>query len=117
MNLYGLHSTPEVLNNYDESFKVPAIAWEIIKQSDTQAKRKKYERYIKYDGEIAVDYALRYLSKERFKEAEPHIMKNPYWASVYAHHIIKGRWPEAENAIKQDPNIWKFYKMDFGMNK
>jgi len=116
MNLYKLHSKPETLLNYENNYKVPAIAWDIIKRTKTQEERQKYEQYIKYDGEIAIDYALRYLGRERFIAAEPYIMKSPGSASLYAHHIIKGRWLEAEDIIKQDPRIWKFYKIDFGMN-
>ena len=115
MNLYNLHTNPDQLDGYEESYKIPDNAWDIIKRTKTQEERRKYEQYIKYDGEIATDYALRYLSKNRFKEAEPYIMKKPDWASIYAHHIIGGRWLEAEKYIKQDPSVWKFYKMDFGI--
>lgn len=36
----------------------------------------------------------------RWPEAEEHIKKDPNWAYQYAAHIIKGRWPEAEDTIK-----------------
>ena len=116
MNLYNLHTNPEALLNYENNYKVPVIAWDIIKRTKTQEEREKYEQYIKYDTEISIDYALRYLGRERFIAAEPYIMKSPADASSYAHHIIKERWLEAEQYIKQDPSVWKFYKMDFGMN-
>lgn len=41
--------------------------------------------------------------KGRWPEAEPYIMKDPYWALSYAVKFIGGRWPEAEPYIMQDP--------------
>jgi hypothetical protein len=32
---------------------------------------------------------------------------------MYARDFIKGRWPEAEETIKQDSTAWKRYKRYF----
>ena len=35
--------------------------------------------------------------------------KDPRWAYWYALEVIKGRWPEAEEYIKKDPEIASYY--------
>ena len=53
-------------------------------------------------------YAL-YVLKGRFIEAEPYIMKSPYYAAMYARDIFKGRWVEAEFYIMKDVCSWDAY--------
>ena len=48
----------------------------------------------------------------RWPEAEPIIMKSPYYAYRYAYYVIKGRWPEAESSIMKDPLYIYFYAKD-----
>jgi hypothetical protein len=55
-----------------------------------------------HDVKIAKRYA-HHVIKGRWPEAEPYIMYNPKVASYYAADVIKGRWPEAEPYIMKDP--------------
>lgn len=41
--------------------------------------------------------------KGRYPEAERVLVNDPQWACFYARDIIKGRWPEAEAAIVKSP--------------
>ena len=52
--------------------------------------------------EHAYCYAIDVI-KGRWKEAEEFIKQNPEFAYIYAKDLIKGRWIEAEEFIKQDP--------------
>ena len=51
---------------------------------------------------LAYHYA-RAVLKGRWPEAEEAIAKDPRAAYEYANHVIKGRWPEAESVIATDP--------------
>ena len=55
------------------------------------------------EAEKAYFYAERRMV--RFPEGEAVIATDPYWAYMYARHIIGGRWPEGEATIAKDP-IW-----------
>ena len=46
----------------------------------------------------------------RYPPIEPYIKQNAYYAYYYAQDVIKGRWPEGEDAIKQDAAYWDKYK-------
>ena len=59
------------------------------------------------DPHDAYFYAEEKLRMGRFPEGEAAIAKDPYWAYMYARHIIKGRWPEAEATIATDPG-WAY---------
>ena len=50
--------------------------------------------------------------KGRWPEAESTIMEDPYWAYCYARDVIKGRWPEAEPTIMQNPQKAYWYAKD-----
>ena len=58
-------------------------------------------------AEWAYWYAL-YVIRDRWPEAEPVIMADPYWTYCYALDVVKGRWPEAEPVIMMDPK-WAYY--------
>jgi hypothetical protein len=58
------------------------------------------------DAERAYYYA-REVIQGRWAEAEPLIMKDPYWAYLYAKHVIRGRWAEAEPYVMKDPE-WAY---------
>lgn len=63
-------------------------------------------------------YAFRYardILKARWSEAEPYIMKHPHQAYLYAYYIIKSRWVECEPYMKTDENEWWWYKVRFGI--
>jgi hypothetical protein len=60
-------------------------------------------------------YALE-LIKGPWPEAEPYIMKHPFWAYRYAIFLLKKRWPEAEPYIKNgDIRSWGYYKGYFNI--
>ena len=69
------------------------------------------EPYIMKDPYYALEYA-RDIIKGRWPEAEPYIMKDPWAADWYARDIIKGRWPEAEPYIMKDPRCALVYARD-----
>ena len=72
---------------------------------------QKFKQYLenkninkKPSGNARQDYEYaRDVIKGRWKEAEPIIMKDPYYAYLYAYYVIKGRWPEAEPTIIKSP--------------
>ena len=55
-------------------------------------------------SELASEYSGRWL------EAEPHIIKHPKAAALYAKNNIKNRWPEAEASIMSDPQAAAIYQ-------
>ena len=60
------------------------------------------------DPQSAYCYAFCVI-KGRWVEAEEFIKQDPVWAYYYACEIIKGRWIEAEEIIKQDPGCAYHY--------
>ena len=50
--------------------------------------------------------------KGRWPEAEPIIMEDPNYAYLYAKDVIKGRWPEAEPTIKEYPQWACWYALN-----
>ena len=63
---------------------------------------KREESQIMKNLRAATDYATNVIHG-RWPEAEPYIMKDAGWPSVYyAKNFIKGRWPEAEPYIMKD---------------
>lgn len=69
------------------------------------------ETYIKRLPSAAKQYAVSILAKDpkwphprgRWPDAEPFIMKDPYFACRYAADVIGDRWPEAEPYIMKSP--------------
>ena len=108
MDLYELHSRPEELYGYNQRYKIPSIALEIIQDDESRTDLLKY--IIKSPTEAF------YYSKDvidgRWLEAEPYIMKSPGNAVWYARDIIRGRWEEAEPYIMTDPEWWDTYLGD-----
>jgi hypothetical protein len=58
---------------------------------------------IKIMPEHAYQYAYKIIGA-RFIEAEPYIMKDPFYGLMYAQYVIRGRWIEAEPVIIK--NTW-----------
>ena len=46
------------------------------------------------------------------KNLEPFIIKNPYYAYLYARDIIKGRWLKAESIFIKDSHYAYFYALE-----
>ena len=63
--------------------------------------------YAKTNPQWAYNYA-REVIKGRWPEGEEAISKDPYWAYSYAVDVVGGRWPEGEKTISKDPE-WAFY--------
>jgi len=58
----------------------------------------------------ACSEALRELKGfDSFEDARKNCNTGPYYAYWYAMEVIKGRWPEAENVIKSDPDSAYLY--------
>lgn len=66
---------------------------------------------IKKDAECACLHAR--ITDTRWPEAEPYIMKNPYFAYIYATYVMQERWLEAESMIESDDYWWMRYKKEF----
>ena len=113
MNLYSLHSNPEVLHGFDIApYKLPAVAY--IHAMNNPKLRPKLEPIIMKDPEYVFLYA-HYVLKRRWPEAEPYIMKDPASATHYAEHVLKRPWPEAEPYIMKDP-YHAFWYADIVLN-
>lgn len=102
MNLYKFHSDPESLEHHDEAHQmVPKLIVDHIGIFPKDLSPAQI-RAISKDPEYAYRYAYFRLGRQRWPEAEQHIMKDPEYARIYAQRIIKGRWPEAEPYIFKD---------------
>ena len=53
-----------------------------------------------------------FVIKARWPEAEEVIRQDAEWAYCYAYDVIKGRWPEAEEVIRQDAEWAYCYARD-----
>ena len=101
MNLYDLHSNPKELHGFDIApYKMPDFAYELAKKNPDL--RLKLEPVIMKDSWYAYLYALIIL-KRPWPEAEPYIIKNLYHAYLYTLNVLKRPWPEAEPYITKDP--------------
>lgn len=97
MNLFNLHTSPELLKHHDLAYeKIPFLAWE--KHVGDERQIRKREHLWAREADKAVMYAMHFLHG-RFKKGEPAILKDSFWARVYANEVIKGPWPEAEDII------------------
>ena len=63
------------------------------------------------DPGYAYDYAMDVI-KGRWPEGEEAISKEPAYAYYYIKDFIKGRWPEGEEAISKDSQWAYFYARD-----
>jgi hypothetical protein len=67
------------------------------------------EKIIAQDANDAYRYAYEVLGR-RFRLGEPRILgSNPHIAFDYVVHVIKNRWPVAENLIKMNASRWARY--------
>ena len=89
MNLYEYHSTPSLLDEYDNRITIIP--------------------------ELAYNYASE--TNQRFLAGERAVMKDPEWAYWYAIGIIKCRWEAAEPTIMKDSFYWTLYKKHIGIQE
>ena len=110
LNLYKYHTKPEKLDQYENRLTiVPELAYKYA--VETNQRFEAGERAIMKDPYYAYLYALNII-EGRWREAEPYIMKDPDYAIQYARDIIKGRWPEAEPYIMNNPYYAYWYARD-----
>ena len=64
-----------------------------------------------FNAEQAYRYAY-YAIGGRWPEGEEAIKNEPLWAYHYTRFIINGRWPEGEEVIKNDPGYAYRYARD-----
>jgi hypothetical protein len=78
-------------------------------------RRKKMTNWPELESIIIADQAFGLMNlyaeavNKRVPVFEPYMVDIPNMAAKYAVFSIKGRWKEAETAIKQDKDIWKWY--------
>jgi len=111
MNLYKLHSKPEQLDHYDEQWKMPEKAWNLITKmhyADHKDTRHlaKYIKYLPYKSYI---YARDIMNGERFYEAEPYILQEPVAAASYYRWIIGAEYNDGGDDDVSWPEADKFY--------
>jgi hypothetical protein len=82
---------------------------EIWNEDESKPVRRQNKEY--KTPEQAYFYA-RDVVKGRCPELESTIAQNPYCAYIYAKEIIKGRFIEGENAITEDPNYIYWYALN-----
>lgn len=70
------------------------------------------EHIIKIHPYRAYMYA-RHIIRDRWLEAEPYIMKDFYWAYFYSLNVMGGRWLEAEPYIMENKHMWSCYCKSF----
>lgn len=61
-----------------------------------------------YAAQKAVEYSRKVLNK-RWEDAEPIILKSPYYSYFYARHVIKNKWEDAEEVISNESNAAYLY--------
>jgi len=114
MNLYELHTESEDLYGYEQSIKIPEIAYnylsETVEVDDDLL--EKAEDSIATSAEYSYRYAADILLR-RFKEGEPAIATSAAYSLSYALHVINGRFLAGEETMKQDEDIWHIYTRNF----
>jgi len=142
MNLYKLHTIPELLTHYTRRLRIPAVAYDaIITPNDEYLEPHEFDIALEAIRKVpgyALDYAIEVLDGRwpeaeeviateaysalmyagmilggRFKLAEETIKKDPISAARYATSILVHKWPEAEPHIKQDVGAWNLYTQAF----
>ena len=104
MNLYNLHTQPELLHKNDERLKIPEFAIdEILKMDSIYEQRNNTDliKVVSTDAESAYTYAYKVL-QDRFEMGEEAIAKSAEYSVKYAMNIIWGRWLPGEAIIATD---------------
>ena len=87
LNLYNLHSNPEILDHYDNiDMILPLVFWDKYKNNIPELKKR--EKYIAKYPEYAYKYAKNILKKP-FVLGEPSIFKDPKYAKQYKQFLQK----------------------------
>lgn len=96
---------------FEDQGCIPCLVWFLVEYFPERW--KKAEPIIIKDP-IAVVYYASDILKQRWQAAEPFILENAELAEIvqYAQGAIKGRWPEAEAKIITSPNYACHYAID-----
>ena len=70
------------------------------------------EPFIMSIPEVSIEYAS-FIIGGRWYDAEPIIMKDAYQAYRYAFSHLGERWLEAEPYIRENPQVWSYYRDHF----
>jgi hypothetical protein len=98
-----IDEVPNDSDRYKQLIKQRCVMLSIIRDKDYQTIKQAPQSVILYARDVI---------KGRWPEAEPIIMKNPYYSYSYANEVLKKRWPEAERVIKQAPQSVILYARD-----
>ena len=110
LNLYKYYKGPTQLPGYQERTKlIPKLAYRHAMQIGERWPEA--EPHIIKDPWYSKLYAA-YIIKGRWPEAEPIIITQPITAVGYARDVIRGRWPEAEPYIMKNPRVALRYAME-----
>lgn len=84
---------------------------DVIQITNLKHRDYRYEQLVLNGGSDLTDAVLyaRHIIKGRWPEAEKLIKKDPFDACLYADLVIGGRWPEAEETIKTSYNAIMLY--------
>ena len=52
----------------------------------------------------------------RWPEAEPYILKDPFFAYYYALNVVKEKWPEYEKVMLSNPKKYMNYLVGYAIN-
>ena len=107
INLFDLHTTPEVLQRYSIRYMIPEYMLPMIKKPGFK-KNPEMERYVVNNSECAYAYA-RHVLKGRFVEGESIIARSAAQSYAYARYVLEGRFIEGERAILTDINCTYMY--------
>ena len=110
LNLYTLHSNPEILDHYDNiDMILPLVFWDKYKNNIPELKKR--EKYIAKYPEYAYKYAKNILKKP-FVLGEPSIAKDPAAAYFYVKNILKKPFVLGEPSIAKNPASAYTYARD-----
>jgi len=133
MNIYGLHTNPDILDHAGERFTHMRLIYyafsDIIKQMDawydSDSRGVSYDEWrqdivdnidprfitgIAHHSSVAIRFTSNFL-KKKFPELEVTLLKEKDPKNMYLYAKASGeRWPEAEKYIKQDKYAWEDYK-------
>ena len=107
MNLFKLHSTPEILFRHADIIdKHPIFFWEEYEYEPRELKKR--EKQIAKDAKFAYLYANRIINGP-FKLGEEAIARDAEYSYLYAKNILKSSFPAGEEAISKDAEYAKDY--------
>ena len=110
MNLYNFHSKPESLYQYEKITETnPDIFWEKY-EKDPEELRKR-EKYLAKDARCAYYYA-RDVLKGPFPEGEEAIIRDVDYTLWYAQYVLEGPFPKGEAMFAEKAYFAYHYAAD-----